>query len=316
MFPCIGVLLDMKNYFKGLIHGKKGLEKLLVSLKAPSYSWLLYTAPGKGNDMTAVISLLVLQMNCDTRWQRYLQHWSNHTYHQDNSKVVQHDRSACPSDRGNHMSSRRSSRSTLLVLAHRILNKKPQNAILILHFHNSNTCDGFIGPSYSWASRVSLTHSLILSLTPWLSCPLRALAPLNHRCPRFPISCLLLPFLNLHLPKILLHIFHPSQSKSSLSSTSIQVTLQYFCNCPSLVHSYYMSSPFQNLPLYLYPYTATSMHQKCTAIYFFLPTSMTTLLGDTAEDKSSPFALKTTLSSWTNATNPSLSESGPALQST
>jgi hypothetical protein len=58
MFPYTGVPWDMKNYLKGFIHGKKGLETLLVSLKVPSYSWLLYTAPGKGNDMTALLTAL------------------------------------------------------------------------------------------------------------------------------------------------------------------------------------------------------------------------------------------------------------------
>jgi len=111
------------------------------------------------------------QMMCNTQWQHYLQHWSNHTYHQDNSKVVQHDRSACPSDHGNHMSSQRSSRSTSLVSTHHILNKKPHNSILVPQSHNSNTCHGLL---------VQVTHEYqeSLSLSPWLSHPLTALVPL------------------------------------------------------------------------------------------------------------------------------------------
>jgi len=64
---CGRVSWDIKNYFKGHIHGKKGLETFLEILKVPSYSLLLYTARGQGNDMRAMTSLFVQQMNCDTQ---------------------------------------------------------------------------------------------------------------------------------------------------------------------------------------------------------------------------------------------------------
>ena len=70
--------------------------------------------------------------------------------------------------------------------------------------------------------------------------PSESLGLLNYRCPFFPSHCLLLPSLNLHLLSILFHIFQPSHSRSS-PSASLQFTLKYFHNCPSLIHSYYMS---------------------------------------------------------------------------
>jgi hypothetical protein len=48
--------------------------------------------------------------------------------------------------------------------------------------------------------------------------------------------------LNLHLPQILLHIFHQSQSWSSTSSTSFRFTPKYFLNYLSLIHSYYIAN--------------------------------------------------------------------------
>ena len=73
------------------------------------------------------------------------------------------------------------------------------------------------------------------------------LLPINYgRPPTFlPINFLLLPSLNLHLPQIRLLGFRSSQSRSSPSSASIRFTLKYFLNCPSLIHSYYTSNPFQ-----------------------------------------------------------------------
>jgi hypothetical protein len=59
---CDKVSWDIKNYFKGHIHGKKGLETLLESFK-----FLLthdcYTQPV----VKAMTSLFVQQMNCDTQ---------------------------------------------------------------------------------------------------------------------------------------------------------------------------------------------------------------------------------------------------------
>jgi hypothetical protein len=52
------------------------------------------------------------------------------------------------------------------------------------------------------------TYSLVLR-------PSESLGPLNYGRPFFPFECLLLPSLNLHLPQILLDIFHASQSWSS-----------------------------------------------------------------------------------------------------
>ena len=69
----------------------------------------------------------------------------------------------------------------------------------------------------------------------------------NYESPHFPANCLLSPSLNLHLPQILLYIFQPSQPRSSPSFTSLRFTLKYFLNSPSLIHSYYMSSPFKYL---------------------------------------------------------------------
>jgi hypothetical protein len=43
------------------------------------------------------------------------------------------------------------------------------------------------------------------------------------------------------------YIFQSYQSRSSHSSTSFRFTLKYFLNCPSQIHSCYMSNPFQSL---------------------------------------------------------------------
>jgi hypothetical protein len=88
------------------------------------------------------------------------------------------------------------------------------------------------------------TYLITYSLTLWLS---DSLGLLNDRCPFFPNDCLLLPSRNLHLPQFLFHISQPPQSRSSASLTSLSLTLKYFLNCPSLIHSYCMSSPIQSL---------------------------------------------------------------------
>ena len=69
---------------------------------------------------------------------------------------------------------------------------------------------------------------------------------INYGSPFFPIDCLLIPSLNLLLSQILFHIFQPSPSWSSPSSTSLRFTLTYFLNSPYLIHSYYMPNPFQS----------------------------------------------------------------------
>ena len=53
---------------------------------------------------------------------------------------------------------------------------------------------------------------------------------LHYGHPFLPIDS---PSLNLHLPQIILHIFQPSQSGSSASSTSLWFSLRYFLNCLS-----------------------------------------------------------------------------------
>jgi hypothetical protein len=58
-----------------------------------------------------------------------------------------------------------------------------------------------------------------------------------------------LPPLNLGLLQILFNIFHPSQSWSSLSSSSPQFILKYFLNDPLIIHSCYIFSPFQSILL-------------------------------------------------------------------
>jgi hypothetical protein len=67
------------------------------------------------------------------------------------------------------------------------------------------------GPKNRWAPR---THIYLL-----LGCtaqPSNSLKPLNYRCLFFPMECRFLPSLKLHLPYILLYIFQPSHSRSSL----------------------------------------------------------------------------------------------------
>ena len=69
---------------------------------------------------------------------------------------------------------------------------------------------------------------------------------------------------SLHLPAI-------SQSRSS-PSTSSQFPLKYSLTCPSLIHSYYMSSPFQYLIPCLDLYTAPSIpHQFLLSIFVAVP---------------------------------------------
>jgi hypothetical protein len=87
--------------------------------------------------------------------------------------------------------------------------------------------------------RWNLTNCL--ALRPSESCGL-----LNFVRPLFPIHYLLSPSLKLHLPYVLLEIFQPSQSRSSLSSTPLRFTLTYFPNSPSLIHSFYLSNPFHS----------------------------------------------------------------------
>ena len=104
----------------------------------------------------------------------------------------------------------------------------------------------------------TLTHSLTHSLTPPLYGPLNSLGLLNIWRLYFPVNCLPSPFLALHFPQILLHIFYPSHSRSFTSSNPLRFIPKYF-NSPSLIHSCYMSDPFQYLPLCLDPYVAPSV---------------------------------------------------------
>jgi len=90
-------------------------------------------------------------------------------------------------------------------------------------------------PTWCW-----LTYSLPLR-------PSEILGFLYHRRLFFPVECPPSPSLNIPLSQISLHIFQLSESSSSPSSTSLRLTLKYFLNCPSLIHSYYMSNPFQSL---------------------------------------------------------------------
>lgn len=125
--------LGYEKLLQGYLRGTKiGKHSFLVIKSLLIYICYKHSC-GTGNETRAMTCLLVTQMKCDTMWWCYLQHWSNHTYHQDNSTVVQHDPSAYPSDHGNHMSSLRSSRSTALVLAHHNLQMKIYNSTLVPH---------------------------------------------------------------------------------------------------------------------------------------------------------------------------------------
>ena len=42
------------------------------------------------------------------------------------------------------------------------------------------------------------------------------------------------------------YILQLSQPRSSCSTTSLRFTLKYLLNCPSLIHSYYVSNPFHS----------------------------------------------------------------------
>jgi len=100
----------------------------------------------------------------------------------------------------------------------------------------------------AWTSKELKALKLWEKLTYCLALrPSGSLGLLNYRSPFFPIDCLLTPSLNIRLMQILFHIFHPSPSSSSPSSTSLQLTLKYFLNYPYLIHFYYMPNPFQSL---------------------------------------------------------------------
>ena len=78
---------------------------------------------------------------------------------------------------------------------------------------------------------------LIYLLTPWLYSSLTALAFLITSAH----SSLWTAFCH-HL-----YIFQLSRSRSSSFCTSLRFTLKYFLNCLSLIHSSYMSDPFESL---------------------------------------------------------------------
>jgi len=102
-----------------------------------------------------------------------------------------------------------------------------------------------------WCLVFHCEHTYFLAL--W---PTERLGFCNYGCPFFHFDCLLSPSFRLHLPYMLLQIFKPSQSRSSPFSTSLRFSLRYFLNCPSLIRSYNMSSPFQsflfNICYYVY----------------------------------------------------------------
>ena len=109
------------------------------------------------------------------------------------------------------------------------------------------------------------TYSLVLQ-------PSDSLGFLYYGCQFFPIECFLSPSLKLYLAQILLHIFLPSQTRSSPSSTSILFTLKYFLNCPFLIHSYYTSNPFQSFLFNIYYCIAPSIpHQFLFSTFLALP---------------------------------------------
>ena len=99
----------------------------------------------------------------------------------------------------------------------------------------------------------SANYLCYLTTTPTVAKFIYLLSPWFYDCPKTLASlitdtqsCLLSSFLNFNLPHILLHIFQLSHSRSSPSSTSLRLTVQYFLICPILIRSYYMSSPFQS----------------------------------------------------------------------
>jgi hypothetical protein len=96
-----------------------------------------------------------------------------------------------------------------------------------------------IGQKRSQVTTAVLSLAYCLDLPPSDS-----LGILNYGRPFFPVDCVLSPSLNLHLRLILLYIFQPSQFRSSPYSSFHQSTLKYFLNCPSLIHSNFMFSPF------------------------------------------------------------------------
>jgi hypothetical protein len=102
-------------------------------------------------------------------------------------------------------------------------------------------------PAASIIPLLLLLLLLLLLILLLLLRPCDSLGLPNYGRPFFPIHCLLSPSRNLHLPRIILHIFQPSQSRSSPTSTYLWCTLTNFLNCPSLIHSYCTSNPFHSL---------------------------------------------------------------------
>ena len=101
----------------------------------------------------------------------------------------------------------------------------------------------------------------------------KSLDLLNYEGLIIPINSLLSPSLNPHLPPILLQIFQPSQTRSS-PSTSLRFTFKYFLNCPSLIHSCYMSNPFQALLFSIRYYVYIFIHLPQYLISSYSPYSL------------------------------------------
>jgi hypothetical protein len=75
-----------------------------------------------------------------------------------------------------------------------------------------------------WCLMFHCEHTYLLAL--W---PTERLGLCNYGHPFFHFNCLLSPSFKLHLPYMLPHIFQPSQSRSS-PSTSLWFSLKYFLN--------------------------------------------------------------------------------------
>ena len=103
--------------------------------------------------------------------------------------------------------------------------------------------------------------------TPWLHSRLRALASSIMDAH----SSLSTAFCH-HL-----YIFQLFQSRSSPFRTSLQFTLKYFLNCPSLIHSYYMSNPFES-PLLISTAMSRFLYSSINSslvVIFHIPCSTT-----------------------------------------
>ena len=93
--------------------------------------------------------------------------------------------------------------------------------------------------------KVSFHPSFLSVLQPWVS-----LGLLNNQSPYLAVFHLLHQLLYLHDFKVCYHIAHPSQTRSSFSSSYKQSSFHHFSWHRSHFHSLYMSQPSYSLSFY------------------------------------------------------------------